>query len=72
MARKHNHKQLTKRQHQMLVPVIAFEITATFTAITDIIRARQFRHGNKVMWLLLSFVQPFGPWLYFWLGQKRK
>ncbi|KRO26003.1 hypothetical protein IV88_GL001271 [Pediococcus argentinicus] len=56
----------------MLAPVIAFEITATFTAITDIIRARQFRHGNKVMWLLLSFVQPFGPWLYFWLGQKCK
>lgn len=62
---------LTHTQKQMLAPVIAFELTALFTAWFDIIKARSFRHGNRSMWLLLSLIQPIGPWLYFWLGKEK-
>ncbi|MFB9768826.1 PLD nuclease N-terminal domain-containing protein [Lactiplantibacillus modestisalitolerans] len=67
---KHQRK-MTKQQRQRLLPVVAFETTATAIAVTDVLRAKQFRRGHKLGWLLLAFVQPIGPWLYFAFGQHR-
>lgn len=66
------HKHLpTKRQKQRLAPVVAFEITGLFIALKDIITAKKFRHWSRGLWLALVFIQPIGPWLYFWLGQAK-
>ena len=64
-------RPLSRRARQRLLPVAAFELTATAVALHDICHAKSVRHGNKLLWGLLAFVQPIGPWLYFWLGQSR-
>ncbi|QMU08817.1 PLD nuclease N-terminal domain-containing protein [Levilactobacillus suantsaii] len=66
------HRKLTKRDKQRLLPFAAFELTASTIALTDILHAQSVRHGNKLLWALLAFVQPIGPWLYFLFGQERE
>ncbi|KRL49160.1 PLDc N-terminal domain-containing protein [Levilactobacillus spicheri] len=50
----------------------ALEVTASIIVLNDLRRASSVRHGNKLLWTLLAFVQPIGPWLYFWFGQSRE
>ncbi|KRL16400.1 hypothetical protein FD38_GL002258 [Levilactobacillus zymae DSM 19395] len=54
-----------------MLPLAAFEFTASTLALSDLLRANSFRHGNKFLWFCLAFVQPIGPWLYFAFGQER-
>jgi len=61
----------SRRVRQRIAPFVAFEFTATSIAIADIIQAKSVRHGHKLGWLLLTFIQPIGPWLYFAFGQSR-
>lgn len=65
------HKPLSRHARQRIMPWVAFEVTASTIVIADVLRAKSFRHGNKLAWLLLAFVQPIGPWLYFAFGQER-
>lgn len=67
----HHKNNLTKDQKQVLAPFIAFELTALFIAWKDIWSSSSFRHGNRVTWLLISLIQPIGPWLYLWLGRDK-
>lgn len=62
---------LTRTHKQVLAPFVAFELTALFTAWFDILKAPSFRRGNRLTWLLLSLIQPIGPWLYLWLGKEK-
>ncbi|WEE35711.1 PLD nuclease N-terminal domain-containing protein [Lactiplantibacillus paraplantarum] len=63
--------QTKRRLRQRLLPVAAMELTATTIVVADVLRAKSFRRGHRLGWLLLAFVQPFGPWLYFAFGQQR-
>ncbi|WP_318764934.1 PLD nuclease N-terminal domain-containing protein [Lactiplantibacillus carotarum] len=65
------HKPLTRRVWQRILPIAAMEVTASTIVIADILKAKSVRHGHKLGWLLLAFVQPIGPWLYFAFGQER-
>ena len=68
----HPQKQsLSPRARQRLLPFVAFELTATTVVLADLIKADSVRHGNKLLWGLLAFVQLIGPWLYFAFGQTR-
>ncbi|GAY72398.1 hypothetical protein [Lentilactobacillus kosonis] len=69
--KKHYKKNLTKHQKQLIAPFAAFEATALFIAWTDIIKAPSFRHGNRITWLIVSLLQPFGPWLYQFIGKEK-
>lgn len=64
-------QNISKRVWQRVLPIAAMEVTATTVVIADILRAKSVRHGHKLGWLLLAFVQPIGPWLYFLFGQER-
>ncbi|AEV95935.1 PLDc N-terminal domain-containing protein [Pediococcus claussenii] len=66
----HNH-HLSKHVKQRIAPVVAFEIIGTFVALTDILKAKKFKHGSRFLWLPIIFIQPIGPWLYFVLGQAK-
>lgn len=61
---------LSKRRQQELLPLVAFEVTASLLAYKDILTATSFRRGNRVLWMLVALIQPIGPWLYFTFGQK--
>lgn len=65
-------KNLTHNQKQVLAPFVAFELTALFITWTDIIKAPAFRRGNRGTWLLISLIQPIGPWLYLKLGKVKE
>ncbi|CAJ1230087.1 PLD nuclease N-terminal domain-containing protein [Lactiplantibacillus xiangfangensis] len=64
-------KPLSRHVVQRILPLAALEVTASAIVITDILKAKSVRRGHKLGWLLLAFVQPIGPWLYFAFGQKR-
>ena len=66
-----SHRTLSRRVWQRILPIAAMEVTASTIVVTDILRAKSVRHGHKLGWLLLAFVQPIGPWLYFAFGQER-
>ncbi|MDV0430609.1 PLDc N-terminal domain-containing protein [Lactiplantibacillus sp. DA1] len=63
--------RIKHKLQQRLLPIVAMEITATTIVVADILRAKSFRRGHRLGWLLLAFVQPIGPWLYFTFGQER-
>lgn len=70
-CRNQHHQSQARRVRQRLLPIAAMEITATTIVVADILRAKSVRRGHKLGWLLLAFVQPIGPWLYFAFGQER-
>ena len=73
LFRHHNQMppRIKRTLKQRLLPVAAMEITATTIVVADVLTAKSFRRGHRLGWLLLAFVQPFGPWLYFAFGQER-
>ena len=68
LFRHHNQMppRIKRKLKQRLLPVAAMEIV-----VADVLTAKSFRRGHRLGWLLLAFVQPFGPWLYFAFGQER-
>ncbi|RRK10629.1 PLDc_N domain-containing protein [Lactiplantibacillus garii] len=68
---RHSRKPLSRHVWQRILPLAALEVTASTIVITDVLRVKSVRHGHKIGWLLLAFVQPIGPWLYFAFGQER-
>ncbi|CAM3160879.1 PLD nuclease N-terminal domain-containing protein [Lactiplantibacillus plajomi] len=70
-CRNQHHQPQSRHVRQRLLPIAAMEITATTIVVGDILRAKSVRRGHKLGWLLLAFVQPIGPWLYFAFGQER-
>lgn len=64
------HRPISRRTRQKLLPFAAFEFTASTIALADLLKAKSFRHGNRLLWFCLAFVQPIGPWLYFAFGQE--
>ncbi|AVK63868.1 hypothetical protein C5Z26_06990 [Lactobacillus sp. CBA3606] len=67
----HKKRQLSRHGRQQIAPFVAFELVATSIAMIDIIRAKSVRRGHKLGWLVLTLVQPIGPWLYFKFGQTK-
>ena len=65
-------RNLTYQQKQKLAPFVAFELTALFIAWADIIKAPSFRRGNRIVWMLVSLIQPIGPWLYQKFGKAKE
>jgi hypothetical protein len=62
---------LDKSQQTAVVVIGTAELVMTTIALVDLARrpAEQVR-GNKAVWALISFVQPFGPLAYLTLGRK--
>jgi len=71
----HQHRamppRVRRRVQQRILPILAMEVTATTIVVADVLHAKSFRHGHRLGWLLMAFVQPIGPWLYFAFGQER-
>jgi len=63
--------RMQRRIRQRILPIVAMELTATTIVVADVLHAKSFRHGHRLGWLLMAFVQPIGPWLYFAFGQER-
>ncbi|MFD3445730.1 PLDc N-terminal domain-containing protein [Microbacteriaceae bacterium 4G12] len=53
-----------------LIPIIIIEIGLTIAALVHIFTHKKYRVGNRVLWVILSFVQIIGPVLYFIIGRS--
>ncbi len=53
-----------------LIPVIIIEVGLMAAALIHIFTHKTYKTGNRVIWVILSFVQIIGPILYFILGKS--
>ena len=52
-----------------LIPVIIIQFGLTIAALVHVLRHDNYRTGNRVLWVVLSFFAFIGPILYFTIGK---
>lgn len=53
-----------------LIPVILLELVLMVTALVHVLRHKNYRFGNRVLWVLIVvFIQFLGPAAYFVFGR---
>jgi hypothetical protein len=52
-----------------LIPLVVIELGLTVAALIHIFTHKTYRKGNRILWVILSFVQIIGPVLYFVIGR---
>lgn len=54
----------------LFLPLLILELVLMITALTHVLRHRDYRFGNRMMWVLIVVViQIIGPVIYFVLGR---
>ena len=54
---------------QLLLPLIVLELSLTIVALIHVLRHPKYRFGNRILWILMCFVQIIGPIIYFVFGK---
>lgn len=54
----------------LLIPVIIIIYGLQIAALIDIFKHTNYKNGNRVMWVLISFIQIIGPVIYFVFGKE--
>ncbi|MDR3344413.1 MAG: PLD nuclease N-terminal domain-containing protein [Oscillospiraceae bacterium] len=52
-----------------LIPLAVIEVGLTIASLIHVLTHKTYRTGNRVLWVVLSFVQIIGPVLYFIIGR---
>ncbi len=52
-----------------LIPLVVIEVGLTIVTLIHIFTHKTYKHGNRVLWVILSFVNIIGPVLYFTIGK---
>ena len=52
-----------------LIPVIILQVGLTIASLAHVLRHNTYRRGNRVIWVLVSFLSIIGPILYFAIGR---
>jgi hypothetical protein len=55
-----------------LVPLIALGIILLTVALIDLVKRKHVTGGNKVIWVLIIFIQIIGPVIYLIAGRKEE
>ena len=53
----------------VLIPLGILEVVLTGASLIHIFTHKTYKHGNRVFWAILSFVNIIGPVLYFIFGR---
>lgn len=56
----------------ILLPLIALQLGLQIATIVHALKHDKFNKGNRVLWIVLSFVQFIGPVLYFTIGKSNE
>lgn len=54
----------------VLIPLVILEVVLTAASLIHIFTHTKYKLGNRVLWVILSFVEIIGPVLYFTLGRS--
>jgi hypothetical protein len=53
-----------------LIPIIIIELILMLTALVHVLRHKNYRFGNRVIWIIIVVcLQIIGPILYFTIGR---
>ena len=53
-----------------LIPVVIIELGLMITALVHVLRHKNYRFGNRVVWIVVVVIfQILGPILYFTIGR---
>ncbi|MCL2827317.1 MAG: PLDc N-terminal domain-containing protein [Oscillospiraceae bacterium] len=52
-----------------LIPVIVIQVGLTLASLIHVLTHKTYRRGNRILWVLVSFISIIGPVLYFTLGK---
>ena len=53
-----------------IIPITLVELILMVVALVHLLKHRNFRFGNQIMWILIVvFIQIIGPILYFTVGR---
>lgn len=54
----------------VFLPLLIIELTLGITACIHVLRHRNYKFGNRIMWVLIVlFIQIIGPIVYFVFGR---
>jgi hypothetical protein len=57
----------------ILIPLVILQFGLILVAVLDIVKQKQFKLGNRTIWILVScLISIIGPILYFTLGKGEK
>jgi hypothetical protein len=53
-----------------IIPIVLIELGLMITALVHVLRHKQYRIGNRLLWVILVVgIQIIGPILYFTIGR---
>jgi hypothetical protein len=52
-----------------LIPLAVIQVGLLVASLVHIFRHKTYARGNRLLWVLLSFIAIIGPVLYFTLGK---
>jgi len=52
-----------------LIPVIIIQVGLLLASLIHVLRHNTYRRGNRILWVLVSFISIIGPILYFTIGR---
>jgi bacteriorhodopsin len=52
-----------------LIPLIVIQVGLTVAALISVLRRNTYRRGNRIIWVLVSFISIIGPIIYFTMGR---
>jgi hypothetical protein len=55
-----------------IIPIVIIELALTVTALIHVLTHKKYRFGNRVLWIVLCFVQIIGPIIYFVFGRSEE
>ena len=61
---------ISKEYIPFLIPLVIVQLTLTIASIIHIVKHNKFKIGNKLIWIVVSFIQFIGPILYFTIGRS--
>jgi len=52
-----------------LIPLVIIQVGLTIASLVHVLRHTKYRTGNRLLWVLVSFISIIGPIIYFTLGK---
>lgn len=53
-----------------LIPLVILEVVLTGASLVHIFTHKTYKYGNRLLWVILSFINIIGPVLYFIIGRS--
>lgn len=54
----------------IIIPLAVTEVILTGAALFHILTHKNYKRGNRILWVILSFINIIGPVVYFILGRS--